>query len=128
MSGWPTEDIDRIAASDDLHVAPFRPDGSTTGTPTWIWSVVVDGRLFVRAWNGTCSRWYQAAMAQRAGQITAVGITYDVEFQPADTTMGGRIDTAYRTKYADSSYLPPMVSAGPQAATIEITPRAGSAS
>ncbi|MEU2686874.1 DUF2255 family protein [Streptomyces hygroscopicus] len=128
MSAWSAEDIDRIAAGDDLYIAPFRPDGTTTGTPTWIWSVVVDGRLFVRAWNGARSRWYQAAMAQHAGQITAAATTYDVEFQPADTTMGGRIDTAYRTKYAGSSYLLPMVSAGPQAATVEITPRTGSAS
>lgn len=71
MSTWPTTDIDRIAAGDDLHTAPFRPDGVTTGTPTWIWSVVVDGRLFVRTFNGTRSRWYRAAMAKRAGRVTA---------------------------------------------------------
>lgn len=126
MSAWLAEDISRIAAGDDLHIAPFRPDGTTTGTPTWIWSVAMDGRLFVRARNGVRSRWYQAAMTQRAGQITAAGTTYDVEFHPADPTMGDPIDTAYRTKYADSDYLPPMVSAGPQAATVEITPRADS--
>lgn len=67
-------------------------------------------------------------MTQHAGQITTAGTTYDVEFQPADTTLSGRIDTAYRTKYTDSGYLPPMVSAGPQAATVEITPRTGSES
>ena len=52
MTAWDTETIDRIAAADDLHIAPYRPDGATPGTPTWIWSVVVDDRLFVRAWNG----------------------------------------------------------------------------
>nr|WP_300149892.1 DUF2255 family protein [Propionicimonas sp.] len=124
MSAWSTEDVDRIAASDDLRVAPFRPDGVTTGTPTWIWSVVVDGRLFVRAWNGTRSRWYRAAMAQHAGRITAAGTTYEVVFQGTDPVLRDRIDAAYRAKYTGSAYLPPMVSAGPQAATIEITPRA----
>lgn len=38
--------------SDDLHISPFREDGKTYGTPTWIWSVVVDGGLYVRAYNG----------------------------------------------------------------------------
>ncbi len=123
MTPWPADDLARIAATDDLHIAPFRSDGTTTGTPTWIWSVVVDGRLFVRAWNGTRSRWYRSAIAQRGGQITAAGTTFDVTFAPADASLQAQIDDAYRTKYAGSSYLPPMVASGPQAATVEITPR-----
>jgi hypothetical protein len=43
MSAWPQEELCRMAESDDLHVAPFRGDGRTYGTPIWIWSVVVDG-------------------------------------------------------------------------------------
>ena len=123
MNRWPTQDIERIAADDDLHIAPFRADGITAGTPTWIWSVVVDGRLFIRAWNGTRSHWYQAAIAQRAGQITTAGATYDVAFHSADPGLKDRIDAAYRTKYAASSYLPPMVGSGPQSATVEVTLR-----
>lgn len=34
MAAWPTADIDRIAATDDLHIAPYRADGKTTGTLT----------------------------------------------------------------------------------------------
>ena len=122
LTSWSSEDITRIAATDDLQMAPFRADGATYGTLTWIWSVVVDGRLFVRAWNGTRSRWYQAAIAQNAGRITAAGDTFDVAFIPADADMQDRIDAAYRDKYAGSSELPPMVASGPQAATVEITP------
>ena len=33
---WPTEDLSKIAASDDLRIAPFRDDGATYGTLTWI--------------------------------------------------------------------------------------------
>lgn len=123
MTAWPATDIGGIAATDDLHIAPFRADGVTYGTPTWIWSVVVDGRLFVRAWNGTRSRWYRSAIGQGAGRITAAGYTFEVAFAPADPALQGRIDAAYRAKYAGSAYLPPMVAAGPQAATVEITPR-----
>ncbi|MBV8228112.1 MAG: DUF2255 family protein [Verrucomicrobia bacterium] len=42
----------RIAQVDDLHISPLREDGVTYGTPTWIWSVAVEGALYVRAYNG----------------------------------------------------------------------------
>lgn len=123
MTSWSSADISSIAATDDLHIAPLRDDGFTYGTPTWIWSVVVDNRLFVRAWNGTDSRWYKSAMRRRAGRITAAGSTFEVEFAPAaDGSLRDRIDAAYREKYAGSSYLPPMLAPGPQAATVEIIP------
>lgn len=124
MADWPTDVIERIAATDDLHIAPYRADGTTTGTLTWIWSVVVDGRLFVRAWNGVDGRWYRSAVAQRAGRITAAGDEHAVAFTPVDgLELNGRIDEAYRRKYAGSPYLPPMVAAGPRAATVEVSPR-----
>jgi hypothetical protein len=45
---WTKEELEKFAETDDLHVAPFREDGRTYGTPTWIWSVVVDDELYVR--------------------------------------------------------------------------------
>lgn len=124
MATWPTDIIEKIAATDDLHIAPYRADGKTTGTLTRIWSVVVGGRLFVRAWNGVNGRWYRSAIAQRAGKITAADQEHQVEFTPIeDEALNDRIDRAYREKYAGSAYLPPMVAAGPKAATVEVTPR-----
>ncbi|MCW5577323.1 MAG: DUF2255 family protein [Dokdonella sp.] len=122
MIGWPKNTLDRIAASDDLHIAPFRDDGITHGTPTWIWSVVVDGALYVRAYNGTRSRWYQAALRQKAGRISAAGTTQDVAFAPVDGAINDRIDEAYRTKYRGSPYLAPMIGQRARAATIRISP------
>jgi hypothetical protein len=45
MAEWSKDELTKIAAADDLHISPFRDDGVTYGTPTWIWSVVVDGDL-----------------------------------------------------------------------------------
>ncbi|BAV21789.1 hypothetical protein KaCgl_17110 [Corynebacterium glutamicum] len=70
MTTWSTETISKIASTDDLHIYPFRADGKTYGTPTWIWSVVVDGRLFVRAYNGINGRWYNSALAQKPDAST----------------------------------------------------------
>ena len=48
MSEWAPDELRGIAEADDLHISPFREDGVTYGTPTWIWSVLVGGALYVR--------------------------------------------------------------------------------
>ena len=111
-----------IGESDDLHISPFCEDGATYGTPTWIWSVVVDGELFVRAYNGQKSRWYQAAISQKAGRITAAGVTKQVTFEPVNGP-DDRIDAGYRTKYSGSPYLDAMVGARARSATVKVIPR-----
>lgn len=125
MSTFSDDELRRIAQADDLHIAPFRDDGRTYGTPTWIWSVVVDGDLFVRAYNGTRSRWHAAAMRQKAGRITAAGMTKEVAFEPVDGPVQHRIDDAYRQKYGGSPFLDPMLDRGPRAATVKIVPHEG---
>jgi hypothetical protein len=50
---WKTAELEKIVKADDLHIAPYREDGITYGTLTWIWCVQVDGDLYVRAYNGT---------------------------------------------------------------------------
>jgi hypothetical protein len=122
MSSWRKDELKKIAETDDLHISPFREDGVTYGTPTWIWSVVVDNALYVRAYNGTTSRWYKAAMQQKRGRITAAGITRDVTFEAVDGSINDRIDEAYRTKYKSSPYLPPMIGEHSRSATVEIEP------
>jgi len=56
MNSWSKDELRRIAESDDLHISPFREDGMRYGTPTWIWSVVLNGNLYVRAYNGRHER------------------------------------------------------------------------
>ncbi len=123
MTSWPAEELKKIAKADDLHISPFREDGVTYGTPTWIWSVVAGVALYVRAYNGRNSRWYQAALRRKAGRIAVAGMTKEVNFEPVTGTIHDLIDEAYRAKYRDSPYLSPMINAGARAATVKITPR-----
>jgi len=95
----------------------------TYGTPTWIWSVVVDDALYVRAYNGKKSSWYQAAIRLKAGRITAAGMTKEVIFEPVEGAINDRIDEAYRTKYKGSPYLKPMIGARARCATVKVMPR-----
>jgi hypothetical protein len=123
MSTWSNDELRQIAEADDLHISPFREDRVTYGTPTWIWSIAVGDALYVRAYNGRNSRWYQAAVRQKAGRITAAGMTKEVAFEPVDGPINDRIDDAYRAKYHRSPYLSPMIGARARAATVKVMPR-----
>jgi hypothetical protein len=122
MSTWSKNELREITETDDLRISPFREDEKTYGTPTWIWSVGVDDALYVRAYNGQNSRWYQAAMREKAGRITAAGMTKEVAFEPVEGDINDRIDDAYRAKYKGSPYLKPMVSLRARSATVKVMP------
>lgn len=118
-----TDELKKINDADDLQISPFREDGKTYGTPTWIWEVVVDGDLYVRAYNGVGSQWYNAAIIQKAGRIIAAGMTKEVNFEPVQGEINKAIDEAYKNKYGSSPYLSPMISNRARAATVKILPK-----
>jgi hypothetical protein len=122
---WPPNELQQIADTDDLHISPLRDDGETYGTPTWIWSVVVSGALYVRGYNGQQSRWYQAAVRQRAGRIRAAGVTKEVVFASVDGAINNRVDAAYRAKYGGSPYLAAMIGEPARSATVQVMPLKG---
>ncbi|MFJ5160623.1 DUF2255 family protein [Pantoea sp. NPDC088449] len=117
---WSPNELSQIIKADDLHIAPFREDGKTYGTPTWIWCVEVDGNLYVRAYNGQRSSWYQAALREKAGKIVAAGMTKEVRFEPVQGDINTQIDNAYKQKYQGSAYLNHMITGGSRNATIKI--------
>ncbi len=127
MNAWPKNELRKIAEADDLHIAPFREDGVTYCTPTWIWSVAVEDALYIRGYNGQSSRWYQAAVRQKAGRIIAAGIAKEVTFEPVDDEandrLNDRIDDAYRAKYHGSPYLNPMIGKRARSATVRVMPQ-----
>ena len=95
----------------------------------WQWraarddAVAVDGALYVRGYNGQASRWYKAAVRQKAGRIIAAGMTKEVTFEPIDGSINDLIDEAYRKKYRGSPYLNPMVDSGARSASVRVMPR-----
>lgn len=125
MAEWNKDELTKIAEADDLHISPFREDGVTYGTPTWIWSVMVDSDLYVRAFNGQKSRWYQAAMEQKRGRISAAEMIREVDFESVEGTINDHVDEAYRAKYQSSSYLDPMISTRARSATVAVKPLPG---
>jgi hypothetical protein len=117
------EELASIDKADDLKISPFRKDGATFGTPTWIWEVVVDGQLYVRAYNGTASSWYRSILKQQGGRIHAAGMVKDVVFIPIhDEDVNRLIDQAYQEKYNKSAYMSHMINGKARQATVMISP------
>lgn len=116
---WGSNELREIAGTDEILV---QPDGDEGQTPraTRIWCVAANDELYVRAYHGTRSRWYQAAVRQRAGQIVAAGRTWNVTFEPIDGSINARIDDAYRLKYRSSAYLGAMTGADARSATLKV--------
>ncbi len=123
MSAWSTDDLRMIAENDDLFVSPFREDGTTYGTPTQTWALIVDGDVYVRAAHGQESGWYRAAMSQKAGRVRVGDKTYEVTFEPAGDEVSDAIDAAYEAKYPGSTAVAVMQGDGPKSATVRIVPR-----
>lgn len=123
MAEWSADQLTKIEENDDLFVSPFRDDGTTYGTPTQTWALVVDGKVYVRAANGQKSGWYQAAIKQGAGRVRVAGTFYDVTFQAAGEANEAAIDASYAQKYPGCSAVPAMQGHGPKSAAVLITPR-----
>jgi hypothetical protein len=119
MSSWTPDDLRIVADTDDLFVSPFRADGTTYGTPTRVWALVVDGQVYARAAHGQESSWYQAAITQHAGRVRVADRTYDVTFARANAA----IDAAYETKCPGSLSVATMQGIWPTAATVKVTLR-----
>ena len=124
---WLNDELRKFAEADGLFISPFRENGVTYGTPTWIWCVAVGEALYVRPFNGRKSRWYQAAVQQKAGRITVVGMTKEVTFESADGPINDLVDDAYRAKYSGSLHLAWMIAGGTRPATVKVIPRATNA-
>ncbi len=62
-------------------------------------------------------------MWQKAGRITAAGMTNEVNFEPVEGTINDLIDNAYRAKYRSSRYLNPMIGPRARSATVKVMPR-----
>ena len=62
-------------------------------------------------------------MKQKAGRISAAGMTKEVTFESADGAINDSIDEAYREKYKGSPYLSPMLKDRARSTTVKVIPK-----
>jgi hypothetical protein len=124
MSAWTSDDLEKIAAADELQLASSRPDGNLR-KPVTIWVVRLGEDLYVRSVNGRTSHWFRGTEDRHEGHIRAGGVDKDVLFLEAGDDVNDEIETAYRTKYQryGASYIDPLLTPDARAATLELVPR-----
>ena len=124
MTAWPSDELEKIAAADELQLASARPDGSLR-KPVTIWVVRLGDDIYVRSVNGRNSHWFRGVEDRHEGHIHAGGVDKDVRFVEAGDDVNDEIEAAYRTKYRhyDASVVDPLFTPGAKAATLELVPR-----
>ncbi|HEX9036142.1 MAG TPA: DUF2255 family protein [Ktedonobacterales bacterium] len=125
MSQWTGDELERIAAAEEMELATARGDG-TLRNPVTIWVVRQGDDLYVRAWRGRDSPWFRGVQDRHEGQVDAGGVTKHVAFvEVDDEPVNAAIDAAYRAKYHHyaASIVEPMVAPLARAATIRLDPR-----
>jgi hypothetical protein len=124
MAAWTSDELDKVAAADELELASAKPDG-TLRKPVTIWVVRHGDDLYVRSWRGRTSAWFRGSQDRHEGHIRAGGVDKDVVFAEVED-VNDEIDAAYRAKYDRydaTTYVDPMVGPEARAATIKLVPR-----
>jgi hypothetical protein len=124
MTAWTSDELSKIADSDELRIAFKRSDG-TLATPRTIWVVRDGDDLYVRSVNGRTSAWFRGTQARHQGHVNAGGVSKDVSFADPDGDIGDELDAAYRAKYR--RYSPGIVNSilteQARSATLKLVPR-----
>jgi hypothetical protein len=125
MTGWTSNDLERIGAADELLLASFKKD-CTHRKPITIWVVRVGDDLYVRAYRGREGAWFRHIQLRPEGRISAGGVTQDVTFVDVsdDEALNNEIDAAYQSKYQrySATYVDPMIAPLARTATLQLVP------
>lgn len=123
MTTWTSDELDKVAAEDELQIASVRRDG-TLRNPVTIWVVRLGDDLYVRSVNGRTSAWFRGVQDRHNGHIRAGGVEKDVTFVDAAPDLNDQIDVEYRTKYRRyaASIIRSIVSAEARSTTIKLVP------
>ncbi len=120
MNTWTPEEARAFSETYSLVLSAGEPDGSG-GPGVEVGMVAVDGRLYVRAYSGVRSHWYQAAREHGRGRIRVGDVVHDVRFHTGEAEPSPAIDHAFRDKYGQvAAFL--VDTAGAREATLRIAP------
>ena len=124
MSAWSEEQIAALGHANSLVLTINDPSSGASTINVELGMVIAEDDLYVRAYRGQESGWYQAAIAGGQGQIEVGDESIDVVFtaaDPADDGLHDEIDSAYRNKYGANAQL--VTDATARAATLRIAQR-----
>jgi len=97
VTTWTSDELEKIAAAEELQLASVRRDGTLRKLVT-IWVVRHGDDLYVRSWRGRTSTWFCGVHDRHEGHIRAGGVDKDVTFVDDDHDLDDEIDAAYSAK------------------------------
>jgi len=126
MAHWTSDELEKIAAAEELQLASVRRDG-TLRKPVTIWVVRHGDDLYVWSVNGRTSSWFRGAQDRHEAHMQSGGVEKDVLLVETND-LNDEIDAAYRTKYRRyaASIIDAINSAEARAATLKLVPRSTS--
>lgn len=98
MGEWDPQELRRIGAATELHIASYRGDGSLRPSIP-IWHASLGDALYVRSAHGPENGWFRRAVASGSGRVSAGGVEKDVTFEIADADIRTALDAALHGKY-----------------------------
>lgn len=114
------------AVQRDLVIGVRAGDNDHRFTP--VWSVVVDGRVFIRSWALSDRSWFSAFRDEPFGVVQIAGVEHLVRAElTTDDAKLDAVDQAYRIKYhtpSSTKYVADINSARSRATTTELVPAA----
>jgi hypothetical protein len=116
-----TEDLQRLAAAEEVEIETQAPDGPVHRTVIW---VVVDGaEAFVRSFRGPTARWYREAQANPAVAIHVGGRRLSATAIAAtDPDSVERVSAGFWAKYPDDPATRAMVAPDNLPTTLRLEP------
>ena len=124
MTAWTSDELSRIASSDELRIAFERADGSLAPART-IWVVRDGDDLYVRSVNGRTAGWFRGTLGSHQGHVEAGGVRKDVTFAAPEDGIDEELDAAYRAKYRrySANIVNSVLSPQARSATVKLVPR-----
>ncbi|WP_460353403.1 DUF2255 family protein [Mycobacterium sp. ZZG] len=121
MPDWNEHELDALDRASEIDLATYRTDGTLRrAVPVWV--VRVGHAVYLRSYRGTAGSWYRHALANPHGHITTGHIDRDVHFTDAAAIDRSDVDTAYRNKYGNNSYVDTLLSDDIATTTLHLTP------
>ena len=114
MSAWTPAQLRRFGDARSLVLT-----AGASGERVELGMVVVGGDVFVRAFRGTDSLWYRAAVAHRSGSVVVGEDRFEVGYEPAAGD-DDAIEAAYRERYGSTAAM--VATPEARAATLRIVP------
>jgi hypothetical protein len=124
MTAWKSDELTKIGATEEVHIAPLRRDG-TPQKPVTVWIVRHGDDLYVRSVRGRSGHWFRGTQERHEGRIRAGGVQKDVTFVDGNDDIDDEVDAAYRAKYRRyaGSILNSVLTAEARSTTTKLVPR-----